>query len=114
MELRMNCSGSAPSGIVGFDLLSARNHTGFVRVAYDYAKSMLVIDHTMGGGPDSKIQQTAPLTLDEDGELELVVLLDGALIEAFGNRRAFISSFAAHVFSVPESPEERYTFVLQP
>merc|ERR1711957_310224 len=86
MELRMNCSGSPSSGIAGFDLLSAMNHSRYVRVAYDYAKAALVVVHTMGSGPDSKIIQNAPLKLDADGKLEVIVLLDGALIEAFANR----------------------------
>lgn len=112
MELRMNCSGSPSSGLAGFDLLSAKNHTHFARVAYDFARGLLIVDHTQGGGPDSKIVQSAPLKLDADGKLDLVVLLDGALVEAFANRRAVISSFATHVFGVPDLPEARYTFAL--
>ena len=114
VELRMNCTGASASGLVGFHVLSSASHTSYVQVVYDFDKESLLVDHTKGGGPDSKITQAAPLSLDPSGELELVVLLDGALIEAFANRRAVVSSFATHVFGGAEPPEQRLNFVLVP
>lgn len=120
VELRMNCSGRASTGQVGFDLLSEADHTKFVKVVYDYAAVELQVDHTNGGGADKAITQTAPLRggLDSKGGegVELVVLLDGALIEVFLNRRAVISSFSTHVFAAGSStaPASRSNFALSP
>ena len=123
VEFRMNCSGAAKAGgggQVGFDLLSESDHTKYVKVVYDYDAVELRIDHTHGGGADKAIVQTAPLRggLDGNGanKVELVVLLDGALLEVFLNRRAVISSFATHVFAAggSTSPADRSNFALAP
>ena len=115
VELRMNCTvGGTPSGMLGFDILSTEDRTSFVRVGYDLSKKMLVVDHSHGGGPDSKIIQTAPLTLDAHEDVELIILVDGALTEVFVNRRTVLSSFSTHVFDATQSPEERWSYPLQP
>ena len=75
------------------------------------------MDHRHGGGADSKIVQTAPGPLDADGKVEIVVLLDGALLEVFLNNRTVISSFATHVFTAAAAstgPDDRSNFVLTP
>ena len=122
LELRLNCSGgvggvarASANGYVGFDLLSDESRTSFVRVAYSLSGQQLQVDHTHGGGADAGITQTAPLQLDASEPIEMVVLLDGALLEVFLNRRVVLSSFATHVFGKPQpAPALRSNFVLTP
>jgi hypothetical protein len=84
--------------------------TTFTTIGYNYSSSQLFIDHRQSStqcpdrvtcGPDA-IVQTAPLQgggLDAGEPVELTVLLDGGLVEAYLNNRTVMSVWVVEVMN---------------
>ena len=123
VEINLTCVGipaNGPHGRVGVEILATTNGSSSTFVGYDYDTKRLVVDHThssssdnsnsinsnnayqMGKAASPPIVQTAPLAggVESDGgAIEVYVLVDGALVESFLNRRAVISSWVSEVMS---------------
>ena len=130
LELQLNCTGTpaAGGGVVGVNVLANDGMGSFTTVGYNYSSGRLFVDQskTCCAGNDSGdrseaaaaakpgLLQTAPLLNSTAGEgIQLYVLLDYALIEAFANRRAVISSWVGQImWHDAPPPDERRTFVL--
>jgi hypothetical protein len=95
----------------------------FTTVGYNYSSGRLFVDQSKTccadvsqarGTAKPQLLQTAPLHNSTAGEgIQLYVLLDHALIEAFANRRAALSSWVGQImWHDAPSPGERRTFVL--
>jgi hypothetical protein len=81
----------------------------------------MFVDHRWSSrtGASSIVQTTAAGLVVQPGESSLVldVLVDGALLEVFGNRRAVISSFVTELMSegtTVMAPADRATFLAAP
>lgn len=116
VEVNLTCTGmptNGPHGRVGVEILAAADGSSSTFVGYDYETKRLVVDHTRSSSASSSanqkgkaasppIVQTAPLAggVESDGgAVEVYVLVDGALVESFLNRRAVISSWVSEVMS---------------
>eukprot|EP01043_Picozoa_sp_COSAG02_P016642 COSAG02_NODE_737_length_17855_cov_18.729049_2_plen_165_part_00 len=120
LELQLNCSGRPVQGsstdIIGMHVLGTSDRESYTVVGYNYTSSRLFVDHRRSSRHvNSTVVQTAPLhigtSLNEDQErykealkplastssanflVELVSLVDYALLESFVNRRAVLSSW---------------------
>ena len=47
LELHLNCSGSASSGVAGLRILGTADGKSFTTIGYDYGTKRLVVDHSM-------------------------------------------------------------------
>ena len=119
LQLQLNCSG-VPTGaapIVGLEILATPDGSHSTHVGYAYATQRLFVDHSHASPlRPSGVVQTAPLA-DGPGEQGVLidVLVDQAMVEAFVNRRAVLSSFVAEVMAdTAPKPEERLAFMLPP
>ena len=107
----MTCTAKAgwpARGVVGVDILAAADGSAGTAVGYDFASQRLVVNHTRSSKQSpSTIVQTAELTggLGDD-PLELIVLVDNALVESFLNRRAVISSWISEIMRDTEPTEQ--------
>ena len=130
LELQLNCSGAPTAasgggggGVVGVNVLANDGMGSFTTVGYNYSSGRLFVDQSKTccadvsqarGTAKPQLLQTAPLHNSTAGEgIQLYVLLDHALIEAFANRRAALSSWVGQImWHDAPSPGERRTFVL--
>jgi sucrose-6-phosphate hydrolase SacC (GH32 family) len=112
LDLRMSCKGrpTGASDAVAMNVLVGPGGTTFTTIGYNYSSSQLFIDHRQSSsqcpdrvtcGPDA-IVQTAPLQgggLDAGEPVELTVLLDGGLVEAYLNNRTVMSVWVVEVMN---------------
>eukprot|EP01046_Picozoa_sp_COSAG06_P051939 COSAG06_NODE_8598_length_2119_cov_12.493237_1_plen_309_part_00 len=112
LDLRMTCEGrpTGASEAVAMNVLVGPGGTTFTTIGYNYSSSQLFIDHRQSStqcpdrvtcGPDA-IVQTAPLQgggLDAGEPVELTVLLDGGLVEAYLNNRTVMSVWVVEVMN---------------
>eukprot|EP01048_Picozoa_sp_COSAG05_P020848 COSAG05_NODE_3669_length_1918_cov_1.487631_1_plen_238_part_10 len=130
LDLRMTCEGR-PSGareIVAMNVLVGPGGTTFTTIGYNYSSSQLFIDHRHSStqcpdrvtcGPDA-IVQTAPLQgggLDIGEPVELTVMLDGGLVEAYLNNRTVMSVWVVEVMNetaAGHTPASRTAAALAP
>ena len=112
LDLRMSCKGrpTGASNAVAMNVLVGPGGTTFTTIGYNYSSSQLFIDHRQSSsqcpdrvtcGPDA-IVQTAPLQgggLDAGEPVELTVLLDGGLVEAYLNNRTVMSVWVVEVMN---------------
>jgi hypothetical protein len=127
--VQLNCSGTptADGGVVGVNVLANDGMGSFTTVGDNYSSGRLFVDQSKAccadatssgsqveGAAKPKLLQTAPLHNSTEGEgIQLYMLLDYALIEAFANRRAVLSSWVGQImWHDAPSPDERQTFVL--
>ena len=126
-QLQMNCSWSASDAVdftlsnevVGFQMLSTTDRTAYTTVGFNMTSRRLFVDHRKSSQahPSTIIQTTAPDVVIQKGETTLTVdvLVDGALVEIFGNHRAVISSFVTELMEEGVDvtpPEDRCTFAM--
>ncbi len=112
LDLRMTCVGR-PSGTgdtVAINVLVGPGGTTFTKIGYNYSSSHLFIDHRHSStqcpdrvtcGPGA-ILQTAPLQgggLDVGESVELTVMLDNGLVEAYLNNRSVMSVWVVEVMN---------------
>lgn len=128
LELRLNCTGRpSGAGLVGLKVLMGPDGT-FTTVGYNYTASELIIDHRHSSmkcpdrvtcGPKA-IVQTAPLQgggLGATEGVELVVMLDGGLVEAYLNRRSVMSVWIVEVMNSTAAgytPADRLATAIRP
>jgi sucrose-6-phosphate hydrolase SacC (GH32 family) len=106
VEVRLSCA-SAPSGAVGVDMLATADGAQRTRVGYDYTRQMLVVDQRASCGPahSGGIVQTAPAALAHGESVELVVYVDGYILEVFMNNRTALTALVPGcAFTPPPSP----------
>jgi sucrose-6-phosphate hydrolase SacC (GH32 family) len=118
LQLQLDCTG-VPTGaapIVGLQILATPGGNFSTHVGYDFATGRLFIDHTRASARrPSGIVQTAPLADGPGPRVLLDVLVDHAMVEAFVNRRAALSSFVTEVMAdAAPPPEQRLAFMLPP
>jgi sucrose-6-phosphate hydrolase SacC (GH32 family) len=98
LEVRLRCgsaavaAAAASGGEVGVDVLASANNTWHTRVTYDHARQLLVVDQRASCGGSAGIVQTGPATLGHGEPVELVVFLDGYMLEVFLNNRTAITA----------------------
>ena len=113
LDLRMACEGrpsGGGGGTVAMDVLVGPGGSTFTTIGYNYSSSELFIDHRHSStqcpdrvacGPDAVVQ-TAPLQgggLGAGEPVELTVLLDGGLVEAYLNNRTVMSVWVVEVMN---------------
>ena len=126
LELQLNCTGAPTSpgahgDVVGIQLLASDDLTQYTTVGFNYTSQRLFVSQKRSSaagllGGRGGLMQTAPLRggLGPDG-LQLFVLLDYALIEAFANRRAVLSSWVGQImWKDTPAPADRKVFALPP
>lgn len=139
LDLRMTCEGRPRSGAgaagsqssrdtVAMHVLVAAGGASFTAIGYNYSSSQLFIDHRHSStrcpdrvicGPGA-IVQTAPLQgggLDEGEPVELRVMLDGGLVEAYLNKRTVMSVWVVEVMNqtaAAHTPPSRTAAALTP
>lgn len=74
-------------GLVGAAVRCAPDGSEYTLVYYDARKQELVIDTTHSGTPERRLEERAPLALEEGEKLTLRVYVDRPVIEAFANDR---------------------------
>jgi len=136
LQLQMNCTWASRGGgggsgspaaavgegeVVGFRVLASSDRSGYTTVGYNFTSGRMFVDHTHSSPAHSSaiVQTTAPqlVVVQGDSTLVLDVLVDGALIELFGNRRAVISSFITEVMQEGANftaPDDRQAFAVSP
>ena len=130
LDLRMTCEGqpSGASDTVAMNVLVGPGGATFTTIGYNYSSSQLFIDHRHSStqcpdrvtcGPDA-IVQTAPLQgggLDVGEPVELTVMLDGGLVEAYLNNRTVMSVWVVEVMNetaAGHTPASRTAAALAP
>lgn len=117
LELQLNCSGRPVQGsstdIIGLHVLGTADRVSYTVVGYNYTSDRMFVDHRRSSRRvNSTVVQTAPLDIrtspnkeqdDKDARLvsmaaanfsiELVSLVDYALLESFVNSRIALSSW---------------------
>lgn len=126
LQLQLNCTGSfetsgGDSDVVGFEVLATSDRMAFTRVGYNLTSRRMFVDHRSSSRTvTSEIVQTTAAGLvvqPKETSLVLDVLVDGALLEVFGNRRAVISSFVTELMregTNVTAPADRATFLVAP
>lgn len=129
LELQLNCSGRPVKGArdsVGMHVLATADHTSFTVVGFNFTNNRLFVDHRSSSpGANSTVVQTAPLDIksaiagtsatDAPTTIELVCLVDNALVESFANGEVAISSWVAEVMGdASPTADERVVFLVPP
>lgn len=99
VEVRMRCEGEveAEGGVVSANLLD-----GFIEVGYDFGEKVLFSKH------DGIVQKTEVGFLpSEQGALEVTIMVDGGLVEIFGDKYVALTSLVR----MDDNPKEPHLAV---
>ena len=129
LDLRLNCTGRPTStdGAVGVRVLIGEGGSTYTTVGFNYSSAELFIDHRKSSkqcpdrvtcGPEA-IVQTAPLQggHDADEGVQLTVMLDNGLVEAYINDRSVMSVWVTEVMNstaAGSTPADRTAAPLTP
>ena len=119
VEVRVRCSGlsgavaSGATGKVGVRTLATADGRAFTEVGYDVGEHQLYVDHSRCCASANAVIQRAPLRATDmpgGGELlELVVIVDGGMLETFASQRVAITSLVSPDERAPGGLEQRRT-----
>ena len=102
---------SGATGKVGVRTLATADGRAFMEVGYDTARQALYVDHSRCCASANTVVQRAPLRATDmpgGGELlELVVIVDGGMLETFASQRVAITSLVSPDERAPGGLEQR-------